>query len=62
MDWYRFVLQSPSVTVALMAPDNRTELDENLTLLNDERSLRDEAWQALARHGARVRERGGGFP
>src|SRR5262249_21774664 len=25
--WYRFAMQSPSVTVALMAPDNRTELN-----------------------------------
>src|SRR5262249_19988585 len=27
--WYRFALQAPSVTVALMAPDSRTELEED---------------------------------
>ena len=31
-DWYRFVLQSPSVTVALMAPHDRTELEEDLAV------------------------------
>src|SRR2546427_8919846 len=31
--WYRFALQSPSVTVALMAPANRAELDEDLSVL-----------------------------
>src|SRR4029077_18466510 len=31
--WYRFALQTPSVTVALMAPENRAELEENLTVL-----------------------------
>src|SRR5262249_12996612 len=30
--WYRFALQTPSVSVALMAPDNRRQLEENLTL------------------------------
>jgi len=29
--WYRFALQSPSATVALMAPENRAELAEDLT-------------------------------
>ncbi|HEV3443106.1 MAG TPA: aldo/keto reductase [Gemmataceae bacterium] len=31
--WYQFALQSPSVTVALMSPANRTELAENLSVL-----------------------------
>src|SRR5262249_1202053 len=32
-EWYRFVLSRPEVTVALMAPRDRAELDENLTVL-----------------------------
>ena len=32
-DWYRFVLQSPSVSVTLAAPHNRAELNENLEVL-----------------------------
>ena len=32
-DWYRFVLQSASVAVALTAPHTRAELDEDLTVL-----------------------------
>jgi predicted aldo/keto reductase-like oxidoreductase len=32
--WYRFVLQSPSVTVALMAPESRAELEEDLNVLD----------------------------
>src|SRR3954469_4904191 len=31
--WYRFVLQNPSVGVALMAPDSRAELDQDLEVL-----------------------------
>lgn len=61
-DWYRFVLQSSSVTVALMAPDNRAELEEDLSILENEPRLSQEAWQALARHGERVRRHGGSFP
>ena len=33
-DWYRFTLCHPGVTVSLMAPNGRTELDENLSMLN----------------------------
>src|SRR3954468_5583927 len=32
--WYRFVLQSPSAAVVLAAPADRTELDEDLTVLD----------------------------
>ena len=32
--WYRFVLQSPAVAVALMAPNDRAELEEDLTVLD----------------------------
>jgi len=34
-EWYRFVLHNPSVAVALMAPANRAELDENLRVLEN---------------------------
>jgi predicted aldo/keto reductase-like oxidoreductase len=59
--WYRFVLQGPSVTVALMAPDNRTELEEDLTVLQAG-PLAEEEYERLAAHGRRVRQYGGSFP
>ena len=34
-EFYRFCLSNPQVAVALTAPANREELDENLTLLDD---------------------------
>jgi predicted aldo/keto reductase-like oxidoreductase len=60
--WYRFALQMPSVSVALMAPDNRAELEEDLTLLEIEGSLRPEDYGQLAAHGQRVRKHGSSFP
>ncbi len=60
--WYRFALQSPSVAVALMAPHDRRELEENLTVLEAAGPLAAEEYQALADHGRRVRKHGGGFP
>jgi predicted aldo/keto reductase-like oxidoreductase len=60
--WYRFVLQNPSVTVALMAPDNRAELEENLTLLDTPQPLPAEEYERLAAHGQRVRKHAGSFP
>jgi predicted aldo/keto reductase-like oxidoreductase len=60
--WYRFVLQSPSVTVALMAPESRAELDEDLTILDASGPLSAEMYQRLAEHGQRVRRHGGAFP
>ena len=39
--WYRFVLQHPAVTVALMAPCVRAELDENLAVVRDGRALEE---------------------
>ena len=60
--WYRFVLQSPSVTVALMAPESRAELDEDLTVLDSPGPLSAEVYQRLAEHGQRVRRHGGAFP
>lgn len=61
-DWYRFVLQHPGVTVALTAPCTRAELAENLTLMDDWRSLTEEEYQRLADHGRRVRRSAGAFP
>ncbi len=60
-DWYRFALQSPSVTMALMAPDNREELEEDLTVLDKPR-LTDGEWDIMAKHGNRVRKYAGSFP
>jgi predicted aldo/keto reductase-like oxidoreductase len=61
-DWYRFVLQHRSVTVALMAPCTCAELDEDLTVLHDARALTAEEYERLAEHGRRVRRHGGPFP
>jgi predicted aldo/keto reductase-like oxidoreductase len=60
--WYRFALQSPSVAVALMAPESRAELDEDLTVLDAAGPLTPEEYEALAEHGRRVRKWGGAFP
>jgi predicted aldo/keto reductase-like oxidoreductase len=60
--WYRFALQSPSVAVALMAPENRAELEEDLTVLDAPGPLAAEEYQRLAEHGQRVRTHGGNFP
>jgi predicted aldo/keto reductase-like oxidoreductase len=60
--WYRFALQSPSVAVALMAPESRAELDEDLTVLEATGPLPPEEYEALAEHGRRVRRWGGAFP
>jgi predicted aldo/keto reductase-like oxidoreductase len=60
--WYRFVLQNPSVSVALMAPDNRAELEENLTILQTPEPLAAAEYDRLAAHGQRVRKHAGNFP
>jgi aryl-alcohol dehydrogenase-like predicted oxidoreductase len=60
--WYRFALQSPSVTVALMAPDNRAELEEDLTVLDAAGPLSAQEYEPLAAHGRRVRRHAGTFP
>ena len=60
--WYRFVLQNPSVTVALAAPHNRRELEEDLTVLDATHPLTPDEYERLAEHGRRVRRHGGGFP
>ncbi len=60
--WYRFALQSPSVAVALMAPDNRAELEEDLTTLLHHEKLAPAEFEMLSAHGRRVRAHGGAFP
>jgi len=60
--WYRFVLQHPSVAVALAAPHDRRELDEDLTVHDATAPLTPEEYERLAEHGRRVRRHGGGFP
>jgi len=61
-DWYRFVLQSPSVAVVLTAPKNRRELEENLAVLGVAGPLSELEYQRLADHGERVRQSAGRFP
>jgi predicted aldo/keto reductase-like oxidoreductase len=61
-DWYRLVLSHPAVSVALMAPDNRKELQDNLTLLDDWRPPTQQEREALFQHGERVRRHVGRFP
>ena len=60
--WNQFALQSPSVSLALMAPENRQELDEDLQVLSASAPLSAEEYQALADHGRRVRRHAGQFP
>ena len=61
-EWYRFVLSHPSISVALMAPDNRAEMLENLTLLDDWRATLPAERKLLITHGDRVRATAGPFP
>lgn len=61
-DWYRFVLQAPSVAVVLAAPSTRIELDEDLTVLDAAGPLSDAEYTRLAEHGERVRRHAGRFP
>jgi predicted aldo/keto reductase-like oxidoreductase len=60
--WYRFALQAPSVTVALMAPESRAELEEDLTVLQAPGPLSEAEYERLTEHGLRVRRHGGAFP
>lgn len=61
-DWYRFVLANPSVGIALMAPNDREELVQNLKLIDDWHELAPKTRQAMIAHGDRVRETAGPFP
>lgn len=61
-EWYRFVLANPCVSVTLMAPGDRRELEANLSLLNDWRPPYPEEFEILTSHGQRVRKHAGAFP
>ena len=61
-DCYRFALCHPSVSVAIMAPNGRAELEEDLSILDDWHGLREGEYAALCEHGDRVRRHGGSFP
>ena len=61
-DWYRFVLQSPAVSVVLAAPNDRRELEHDLEVLEVERPLAEFDYRRLVEHGERVRGSAGSFP
>lgn len=61
-EWYRFVLCHPDVTVGIMAPDGRAELEEDLQILDRWHGFRQEDYAALRAHGDRVYRNAGGFP
>ncbi len=61
-DCYRFTLCHPAVTVSLMAPNRRTELEENLDLLNDWRGMDADEYEKLKGHGDRIHQHAPAFP
>jgi predicted aldo/keto reductase-like oxidoreductase len=61
-EWYRFALAHPAVSVVLMAPNGRRELEEDLQLLDDWRPPTAAEFETLAAHGLRVRQHAGRFP
>ena len=61
-EWYRYALANPSVSVALMAPNDRKELDHNLRLLDDWRPPSPDEMAAMTEHGDRVYKTAGSFP
>ena len=61
-EWYRFALCHPDVAVALMAPDGRHELVENLSILDGWRAPHPSSMEVLRAHGRRVRRCAGSFP
>jgi aryl-alcohol dehydrogenase-like predicted oxidoreductase len=60
-DCYRFCLAHPAVAVALMAPRNRAELEDNLRLLDDWRAADTVEREQLRAHGERVKRHAGAF-
>lgn len=60
-DCYRFCLAQPAVSVALTAPGNRVELEENLRLLDEWRALEVAEHENLLAHGERVKRHAGVF-
>jgi predicted aldo/keto reductase-like oxidoreductase len=61
VDCYRFCLSQPAVSVALMAPGNRAEMEADLKLLDDWRGLDPAERERLAAHGDRVKKYAGAF-
>jgi predicted aldo/keto reductase-like oxidoreductase len=61
-EWYRFALAHPAVSVVLMAPNGRRELEQNLRLLDDWRLPTPAEFETMAAHGLRVRKHAGRFP
>jgi aryl-alcohol dehydrogenase-like predicted oxidoreductase len=61
-DWYRFVLQSPSVAVVLAAPNDRYKLEHDLEVLSVVGPLTEHEYRRLAEHGQRVHDSAGHFP
>ena len=61
-EWYRFALANSSVAVALTAPLDRDELDQNLALLDDWRPSTAHERELLLEHGDRVYRHAGSFP
>lgn len=62
VDCYRFCLAHPAVSVVLAAPANRSQLEHDLTLLEDWRPPSPEELARLRAHGDRVRRYAGAFP
>jgi predicted aldo/keto reductase-like oxidoreductase len=61
VEWYRFCLANPSVAVALAAPGKRSELEQDLALLDDWRAPDEQAIERLRAHGDQVRKHAGVF-
>jgi aryl-alcohol dehydrogenase-like predicted oxidoreductase len=59
--WYRFVLQQTAVSVTLAAPQTRSELEEDLQVLEATGPLSEDEYAVLAAHGDRVRRNAGHF-
>jgi predicted aldo/keto reductase-like oxidoreductase len=59
---YRFVLGHPAVTVVIAAPNSRTQLEEDLAILDAPVCLSPERYAQLQAHGDRVRRHAGSFP
>ena len=55
-DCYRFCLANESLAVALMAPGNRAELEQDLVLLDDWRAPSAGELESIREHGDRVRK------
>jgi len=61
VECYRFCLANPAVSVALAAPGNRSELDQDLAILDDWLPQEDAVRENLVAHGERVRRTAGEF-